>query len=280
MKFTIFTPTYNRAYTLLRLYESLVSQTDKDFEWLVIDDGSTDETEELINGYKEEAKIPIRYLKQKNSGKHIAINRAIDEARGEYLMTVDSDDYVVQDCVEICRKLSEEIEGRDNFVGFTFIHTSPSLVKDRSAYGRKRWTELNTYQWDFKGEMSWVFKKNVLPRYKFPKFEREKFCQEAVMLLPIVRNHKILFTDNILAYGDYLEDGLSNNLYKRLLENPRYAMLSYAEKIRSYGTEKDKLQMAKSYWDIAMKTGGGFWRNLKGISFKYTIRVWKDKLLK
>lgn len=108
MKFTIFTPTYNRAYILPKLYQSLLRQSNKDFEWLVIDDGSTDNTETLVQKYINENKIPIRYYLQKNQGKHIAINKALNLANGEYIVTVDSDDYIVDNHIEICKKLTKK----------------------------------------------------------------------------------------------------------------------------------------------------------------------------
>lgn len=279
MTFTIFTPAYNRAHTLPRLYNSLLSQTEKDFEWLIIDDGSTDDTESLVKSFIEDDKINIRYYKQENAGKHIAINKALEEAQGEYIITIDSDDYLEKDAVEVCEGIKNEVNDLPDFAGFTFIHTSEQSAYDRNDYGNKRWTRLGEYEWNFKGEMQWVFKREIIKKYPFPVYEGEKFCQEAVQLLRVLRDYKILFTDNILAHGDYLEDGLSQNLYKRLLQNPKYAMLSYSEKIASMGTEQEKLQMAKSYWDIAMKTGGGFWQNLGGIPFHYTFKVFGDKIL-
>lgn len=279
MTFTIFTPTYNRAHTLPRLYNSLLSQTSKDFEWLIIDDGSIDDTENLAKSFIEDKKINIRYYKQENAGKHIAINKALEEAQGEYIITIDSDDYLEKDAVEVCYNIKNEVQDLPDFAGFTFIHTSEQSNYDRNDYGKKRWTKLGEYQWNFKGEMQWVFKREIIKKYPFPVYRGEKFCQEAVQLLRVLRDYKILFTDNILAHGDYLEDGLSQNLYKRLLQNPKYAMLSYSEKIASMGTEQEKLQIAKSYWDIAMKTGGGFWQNLGGIPFNYTFKVFRDKIL-
>lgn len=90
--FTVFTPTYNRAHTLPRVYDSLKAQTFRDFEWLVIDDGSTDDTRDLVYRWRQEAAFPIRYVYQENQGKHVAHNRAVVEARGAFFLTIDSDD--------------------------------------------------------------------------------------------------------------------------------------------------------------------------------------------
>lgn len=90
--FTVFTPTYNRRHTLHRVYESLKAQTYRDFEWLIVDDGSTDNTCELVEQWQEENLIPIRYIYQENSHKHIAFNRGVREAKGEFFLSFDSDD--------------------------------------------------------------------------------------------------------------------------------------------------------------------------------------------
>ena len=98
--FTVFTPTYNRAYTLHRVYESLKAQTYRDFEWLIVDDGSNDNTRELIQKWQNESLFSIRYIYQQNSGKHIAFNRAVREAKGELFLTLDSDDACVEEALE------------------------------------------------------------------------------------------------------------------------------------------------------------------------------------
>ena len=94
---TVFTPTYNRAYMIDKLYDSLCLQTCKDFEWIVVDDGSVDNTEELIQNFIQENKIHIVYYKQKNQGKHIAINKGVELAKGELFFIVDSDDILPKD---------------------------------------------------------------------------------------------------------------------------------------------------------------------------------------
>lgn len=99
-KFTVFTPTYNRVQTLSRVYESLQVQTFSDFEWLIVDDGSVDRTRELVEGWQMEACFPIHYLWQENQGKHVAFNYALQEARGELFLTLDSDDACVPEALE------------------------------------------------------------------------------------------------------------------------------------------------------------------------------------
>ena len=101
---TVFTPTYNRGYTLKKLYNSLKKQSDNDFEWLIIDDGSTDDTKSLVKDFIKENKVNIRYMYKKNEGKYKAINTAIDLAKGELFFIVDSDDWITEDSIETIKK--------------------------------------------------------------------------------------------------------------------------------------------------------------------------------
>lgn len=279
MKFTIFTPTYNRAYTLPKLYKSLLNQTDKDFEWLVVDDGSTDNTEYLIQQYINENKILIRYYKQENKGKHIAFNKSLELAQGEYLITIDSDDYVENNCIETCQALAKKIDNKKDFAGFTFIHFSDKIPYKAENYGKKEWTEHHSYKWEFHGEMSFVFKTAIAKKYPFPVYEGEKFCKESVFIDVILKFYIILYTDNVLAHGDYLDDGLSKNIYQRMLNNPRYSMLSFRKKMMRTNNKSEKFELAKCYWDIALKTGGGI-KNITNFPLYWTIRVFIHKFLK
>ena len=254
MLISIFTATFNRAYLLPRLYESICAQTDQDFEWIVVDDGSTDETEQLIEFFIREKKVEVHYFYQKNSGKHIAINEGLKLAKGDYFLSIDSDDFLAKDCIEICRKLSTEATGKRIADGFTFIHTSVETEINFKDFGSKRWQKYNSYKWPIKGEMSHVFATKIARRFPFPVFEGENFCQESVQIIPIIKKYKILYSDYVLAFGDYLEDGLSQNLYTRMLKNPRYAILSFKTKLMVAKNCAERNMLAKNYWDIVLKT--------------------------
>ncbi|MBO5889770.1 MAG: glycosyltransferase family 2 protein, partial [Clostridia bacterium] len=113
---TIFTPTYNRCDLLMKLYESIKNQTVKDIEWIIVDDGSSDDTPNIIdNLIKEENEFEIKYFYKENHGRHTAINRGVEEASGEYFMLVDSDDFLPSNAVENILKMFKKIEGKENF---------------------------------------------------------------------------------------------------------------------------------------------------------------------
>ncbi|MGV0756409.1 glycosyltransferase family 2 protein [Empedobacter brevis] len=253
--FTVFTPTYNRAYILPQLYKSLLTQTNQNFEWLVIDDGSTDNTEELIGSYIQENRIPITYIKQKNQGKHIAINKSLDIATTEYIITIDSDDYLLENAIEICSKTISSYSNNDDLAGFSFINYLGKDSISLGEYGKKKSLNYKEITLNIKGEKSFVLKKSIAKQFKFPVFEDEKFCQESYMLVQIMENYQILYTDYILARGEYLEDGLSQNIYKRMLKNPKYALSTLKIKyLSSLFSKKEKDSFAINFWDITLKT--------------------------
>ena len=110
MTITIFTPTFNRGNRLPALYNSLQNQSNKDFEWLIVDDGSTDNTEELVRKWLSEPLFPVRYIKQKNGGKHRAVNRGVQEAQGELFFIVESDDVLPEQTNERIAHQNEQIK--------------------------------------------------------------------------------------------------------------------------------------------------------------------------
>ena len=133
MKITVFTPTYNRAYSLKRLFDSLVNQTYKDFEWVIVDDGSTDNTEELVEYFqKQYTNFLILYKKTENGGKHRAINRGMKLVNGDMILFVDSDDWLRKDALEWIAKVEASIpeNEKENYAGVQglCIHANGELI--------------------------------------------------------------------------------------------------------------------------------------------------------
>lgn len=253
--FTVFTPTYNRAYIIHQLYDSLKAQSVKNFDWLIIDDGSTDDTEEIITSFINEDVIPITYIKQENQGKHIAINTSLQYIKGDYIITIDSDDYLLPQAIHNCNTIIKEINSSPMVAGFTFFNYLGKENLDYNLFGKIKSYDHNLIKFNIKGENSFVLRSDFAKQFKFPVFQNEKFCQEAYILVQIRDKYKILFTDFILARGEYLEDGLSQNIYKRLLNNPRYALETLKVKYNSsIFNSREKENFAINFWDITLKT--------------------------
>jgi glycosyltransferase involved in cell wall biosynthesis len=181
--FTVFTPTYNRAHTLTRVYQSLVSQTLSDFEWLIVDDGSEDKTQELVDSFLADGKIQIRYFRQPNSGKHVALNRAVREAQGELFLTLVSDDSCVPTALEqfgfhwrsIAESRHAEFSGitcfSRNSNGDVIGGRLPSELIDGHPHQIASQYHLAGDKWGFHGTA-------ILRKYPFPVFPGENSCKK------------------------------------------------------------------------------------------------------
>lgn len=278
---TIFTPTYNRAHLLPQLYESLKSQTQKNFEWLIVDDGSTDETKNIVQKWIDEKQLDIKYIFQENKGKHIAINNGTEHCKTSLFLNVDSDDYLANNAVEEIEKLSEKIMNNPKIAAFTFILTLEKQIKNLDDFGKLETTDFSKFQWKVKGEMCYCYKTDILKKFPFPYFGGEKFCPESLIHQRIAREYDILLTNNILAFGEYQKDGLSSDYYQLMKKNPNAALLSYKEKIRFSESEEQKISLLKSYWDVALSAKKiPMKEKWKGVPLKLSIEVLKNRFFK
>lgn len=250
MKITVFTPTYNRAYIIHELYNSLLRQSFLDFEWLVIDDGSTDNTKDIIfNWIQEKPPFPIRYFYQENGGKCRAINRALDLAQGELFFTVDSDDYLTDDALKKVVKWENDLPKEEKFcgvagnLGISLTQTSNTFFEDEFYEG----TLLDRYHC-VDGERAIVFYTNIYRKYKYPEFSGEKFLTEAVVYNRMAYDgYKMRFYNDIIWIYEYKSDGLTKAGSKLFLNNPQgyglwlqekaeFQHISYKEKMKMYYT--------------------------------------------
>ncbi len=233
---TIFTPMYNRAYIIENLYQSLLKQTDKDFDWLIIDDGSTDNTEEVIQKYINENKISIKYIKKQNEGKPSAINDALNIADdNELFMIVDSDDYLTSDAVEKIRKNYNDIKDKKDFVGVVGLRGdsqgNPHLEfcgekqRKKNKYYSLKYIDTDAIDYRFKykikGDRAEVFKTEILKKYRFPKIQNEKFIFESIVWYQIAEDgYKQRYFNDVIYITEYMPDGLSKNIENNLKKNP------------------------------------------------------------
>lgn len=220
MFLTIFTPSYNRENTLPRLYFSLLSQSDKDFCWLIVDDGSTDKTEQLVASWMKENKIAIRYYKQKNQGKSAAHNRGVELAESELFACVDSDDYLEDCTVSELKKTWNEVCERS--VGILAFKRSKSEIVTKIKCAEKVvYTTLkDAYDYlGLSGDTMLIFRTSIIKKYSFPQFEGEKFVPEAYLYDLIDQEGKLYLFPRPLYVCEYLPDGYTNNMAKLLVDN-------------------------------------------------------------
>lgn len=251
MLLTIFTPTYNRAYTIGALYESLCVQTNQDFEWLVVDDGSTDDTEKLFKNWVETAPFPVRYYKQANGGKHRAINKGLSEAKGELFFVVDSDDKLPKDSVSTILLYYAGIKNNASFSGVTGLCC---YFSGKKVGGEENWKMIDTdpvsirIVYGVKGDLADVLKTDIARRYPFPEFENEKFCPEALVYNRLSKDYQQrYFYENIYSC-EYLPDGLTAKIVQIRRNSPMASMTYYSEYSRLNVPLRYKLKGNINYW--------------------------------
>lgn len=226
---TIFTPTFNRAKKLKRVYDSLLSQSDKNFEWLIVDDGSTDDTNEIVKEFSTN-KFPIRYYKKENGGKHTAYNYALELANGEFILCVDSDDWLSENAVwMISQTLSKEnanilMSYKSDQNGKLLSNPFPTIVN------RAGILELS-HCYQCTGEFSLIFRTEYARNYPFPVFKGERFITESVVYDRMFVSEKAVLLPEVITVCEYQNDGLTNNLNEIMKKNPAGYCLYFMQRI-------------------------------------------------
>lgn len=244
---TVFTPTYNRAYIIDNLYRSLQHQTFLDFEWLIVDDGSTDDSETVIRRWQAKNNtFQIRYYKKENGGKCSAINMGLELAQGELFFTVDSDDYLTDDALEKVVSWEASLPKNQKFCGVAGnLGTTKDTTSNRifnlpffegSALDRYKMVD---------GERAMVFYTEIHKQYLYPLFKGETFMTEAVTWNRMAADgYKIRFYNDIIWVYEYKEDGLTKAGSSVFLNNPKGYGLWLREKAEFEGIGlKDRLKM-------------------------------------
>lgn len=279
---TIFTPTYNRAYSLLRLYNSMLKQDTSCFKWLIVDDGSTDNTRDLVSEWIKENKIEIRYIYQKNAGKMQAHNVGVLECDTELFLCCDSDDWMVEYSIkpaleywnsyqkklfgmaspriihqkELSGMVSPRYHQQKELSGRGAINVTKCPIDLHSVFSKdlKTCTLEGLYEKGYHGETALIFRTEVIRMYPFPKIEGEKFITEDYIYCQLDEKYELLVYPKYCMYCEYQNDGYTKNIAKIAEKNPKgYAL--YAN---------EKVKHAKSKWEILYRSYDYFLFSRKG----------------
>ena len=230
IKITVFTPSYNRAYTITKLYRSLLKQSYKNFEWIVVDDGSTDNTQELIQKFIQERLIKITYYKQKNGGKHRAINKGLDFAKGELFFIVDSDDYLTENALEVVWKGWNDIDNKKEFCGISGLRgfsTSQIVGNSHRDYILDCSILDYRYKYEIRGDKAEVFVTDILKENKFPEIDGENFISESIVWNCLGNKYLMRWINEIIYICNYLDDGLSSKITPLRIKNIKGTLMLY-----------------------------------------------------
>ena len=228
---TIFTPTYNREKTIVRLYNSLVQQSNDYFEWLIVDDGSTDGTRRLIEEFQAQKKLRIRYIYKENGGKHTALNVGMREANFEYFVCVDSDDYLESGAVDILLRFIEQ-EKPDGVIAYKKDDKNKSLIGDAFPEQKSESTLfelINTFHCI--GDRTLVFKTELIRDIFIPEPCDVKFFPETYIYDKFDLKHRCKLLRECICICEYMDEGYSANFRKLMIDNAISMKWFYAERI-------------------------------------------------
>ena len=266
---TVFTPTYNRKKELKQLYNSLLKQNYKDFEWLIVDDGSKDDTKNYIDKIKKEKKIIINYIYKENGGKQSAYNFGLKHSKGNIFLCIDSDDILKTNILFQIATDFEKINTNDKVCGIAYLQ---SYIKEKKKIIGTRfpkdYMEIDYYsiynKLGVKGDKLIVLKTEIAKDYKFPIIEGEKFVPEALIFNRISLNYNLLCKNTIAAHKEYLIGGYSDNYFNLVKRNPKGNQLYY----------KELLKFNSSFYNIYAYILFGFFSNK---TFKEIIKESNNK---
>ena len=279
---TVFTPAYNRAHLLPRLFESLCKQTYRDFEWVIVDDGSVDDTRSVVEqfsvlGFEFSGNLTqplntqhstlktnlntqhstpntnsIRYFYQENGGKHRAINRGVKEAKGELFFIVDSDDLLAPFALERIEYHYGSVRCDRHFSGVSGMRAFPNnkRIGGELSFDVKDLSPLD-YWFKLKivGDSAEVYRTEIIRKFPFPEIDGEKFCPEALVWYRIAKaGYKLRFFNEKIYICEYLPDGLTAKITKIRVESPIASAMTYWELYYSSVNLKARLRAGISFW--------------------------------
>lgn len=221
---TIFTPTYNRIHTLERTYQSLLQQDCKDFIWLIIDDGSSDNTRELVKGWMcKKNGFEIKYIYKENGGMHTAHNTAYKNIETELNICIDSDDILAVGAVRKISRKWEQIK-HQNYAGIIALDADfdGKIVGKKFPDSLKETTLSGYYAHGGNGDKKLVYRTDIIKKYpEYPTFEGEKYVALAYKYRLIDQEYKLAVLNEVLCNVEYQDDGSSNTMYKQYIRYPK-----------------------------------------------------------
>ena len=252
---TVITPTYNRAAMLANVYKSLCSQTYTDLEWIIVDDGSTDDTSQVVNGFIQQNELLIHYFSKRNGGKHTAINEGVKHAKGELFLILDSDDCLTNDSLEIIDYYWKQVKGDEAFCGVCgrIAHRDGVLIGTPFEKDTLDMSYIDCrYKYGIVGDMIEVVKTDVMRLFPFPEFPNEKFCPEAIVWNRIGSRYKMRYFNKVVYLRDYLEGGLTDKIVQLRMNSPLASMTCYSELTKYDIPYLQKVKAAINYWRFSM----------------------------
>lgn len=260
MLISVITPTHNRAALLPRLYESLCAQTCQDFEWIVVDDGSTDNTSEMFSAGEDMKPSPaLVYIRKENGGKHTAVNRGVKEAKGQLVMIADDDDLLPPNAIETIKtewdNLQSQASSREalnhvgGIAGLDINKQTGGVIGCGLSQEHILCNAMDIrYKYHVTGDLKEVFRTDVLREFPFPEIKGEKFCPEQLVWFRIAQKYSLYYINKPIYIAEYQPDGLTTSITRARMRSPRASMLTYVELTTYHVPFMVKVKAAINYW--------------------------------
>lgn len=244
---TVFTPTFNRGDMLIKLYKSLCKQTNQSFIWLIVDDGSKDDTKEIVNKFMLDKIIDIYYYQQDNAGKYVAHNTGVKLCCTELFVCVDSDDYLLPNAIERTIEFWETIRLDKNIAGIV----SPKDMDGKSFFKNPPSSDTLMHLYDSRalvGETMLVYRTSILKKYLFPEIDGEKFMSENIIYYQIDQHYNLAVQNEYLYSAEYLDNGITKNIAKTHWKNPKSTLLMYKSIVQYHYNNMTRIKALGCYY--------------------------------
>lgn len=254
--FTIFIPTYNRVHLLPRAFASIESQTFKDFDVLIVDDGSNDDTQQTVSAWSQRVDFSVQYIKQENQGKPAAHNAALNHAYGYFTVILDSDDMLASNALQQLHYHWRAIPDNEKphfagVEGLCALFDSKKISGDKFPQDVLDSDYLETrHRLHIGGDKKNAIRTDILKAFPFPRFEEEKHIRESVVWNRIARHYKFRYINEIIQYIEYQPDGLSTGIFWRRVNNPQGFLLAHQEMVNDFShylTTKERYREMVKY---------------------------------
>lgn len=289
---TIITPTFNREKLLKKCYESLCNQTEMEFKWLIVDDGSQDKTSAIVNNFIKEGKVSVQYLKKNNGGKHTAINYGMQYVNSKMTMILDSDDWLLSNAVETILGVYQRYKNEDTVCGFTFLkqNTDGNIMGD--IFPKEK--QYNYIDWRLNGVVSGeycdVIYTEVMLENPFSEYDGEKYIGESTVWIRIAEKYDMCCVNKSIYVAEYMNDGLTKGGRKMRVSCPNGGMeysnlcmkkrCSYKVNVRGSILYVAYAKMLnKNFVDIVRKSNASFYTTLLYPAGFYVCLMWKKNFL-
>lgn len=271
MLISVLTATLNRVADLKKLYKSLEGQTNKAFEWLIVDDGSTDSTRKWVEEVKKQSSFVIKYIYETNSGKHIAINKGMRYVSGEVTVLIDSDDIALPTMIEdLCKEWSYTrlADSKLAMIVFERVNELNQPLKKIPNNGLEgNYNEIR-YGQGLVGDYAESFKTEILKSYKFPKFGDERFLSEEYLWMEIGKVYNARFVDKGLYRTVYPVNGLTNNSKKNMWMNPQGIYNTQKKKVSLQMPVKLKIKSIGVFLIVGWRLHKNPYQNMRKLKIK------------